>query len=51
MEYDQAIAEFPTNGLPEWVHVSFSKVHNRKEALVARKMNGVTVYEIYNGKL
>jgi len=43
LKYDQLIAEFPKNGNPEWVHVSYSK-ENRQQTLVAKKINGKTVY-------
>jgi zinc D-Ala-D-Ala carboxypeptidase len=44
MNFDQLISEFGTDNAPEWIHVSYSKVHNRKEVLRAEKINGVTVY-------
>jgi zinc D-Ala-D-Ala carboxypeptidase len=44
MNFDQVISEFGTDNAPEWIHVSYSKVHNRKEVLRAEKINGVTVY-------
>jgi hypothetical protein len=43
LKYDQLIAEFPKNGNPDWVHVSYSK-ENRQQTLVAKKINGKTVY-------
>jgi len=44
MEFDQLILEYPVNGQPSWVHVSYRKGNNRKEVLVANKVNGKTVY-------
>ena len=43
LKYDQLIAEFPKNGNPEWVHVSYTD-KNRQQTLVAKKINGKTVY-------
>ena len=45
--FDQLIWEFedPINpSMPAWVHVSYSKTHNRKQILRAVKENGVTKY-------
>lgn len=44
--FDQLIAEFPKNGNPEWVHVSYSaKGPQRKQILVAKKLSsGKTQY-------
>lgn len=48
--FDQVIAEFPVNGEPAWIHVSFTiKRTNRREALVAVKLKGKTVYLPYRG--
>ena len=45
LEFDQLIAEFINeDGVDGWVHVSYSKVKNRKQVLVAKKVNGKTVY-------
>ena len=43
LKYDQLIAEFPKNGNPQWVHVSYCKDF-RQQTLVAKKINGKTVY-------
>jgi len=43
LKYDQLIAEFPKNGNPDWVHVSYSN-KNRQQTLVAKKINNKTVY-------
>jgi hypothetical protein len=43
LKYDQLIAEFPKNGNLDWVHVSYSD-KNRQQTLVAKKINGKTVY-------
>lgn len=48
LEYDQLIAEFPKNGNPSWVHVSYkSKGKQRKQVLVAKKISGSTKYIPY----
>jgi hypothetical protein len=44
IEFDQLIWEFGSNENPEWVHVSFSSTHNRKQILRAAKEHGKTVY-------
>jgi len=46
-EFDQLIAEFPVNGEPAWVHVSYSEKGNRRQILTAKKVNGKTVYSPY----
>lgn len=48
--YDQLINEFPdTLGRPQWVHVSYNPnlKKQRGQALVAKKVNGKTVYLPY----
>jgi zinc D-Ala-D-Ala carboxypeptidase len=48
--FDQLIAEFPENGNPAWVHVSYeSSGKQRKQILVAKKIGGKTVYSSYIG--
>jgi hypothetical protein len=47
VEFSQLIAEFPVNGEPAWVHVSYSERGNKREVLVAKKVNGKTVYSPY----
>ena len=44
LEFDQLIWEFGTDANPDWVHVSYSKVKNRKQKLKAIKSNGKTSY-------
>ena len=45
VEYDQIINEYPdANGVPAWVHVSYSEGKNRKQKLKAVKVNGKTKY-------
>jgi hypothetical protein len=39
IEFDQCIQEFDT-----WIHISFNKGNNRKQALRAIKRNGQTVF-------
>jgi hypothetical protein len=44
--FDQLIWELGTDKNPSWVHVSFSKTHNRKQVLKAKKNQlGKTFYE------
>lgn len=48
--YDQLINEFPdAKGRPQWVHVSYNPMlkKQRGQALVAKKVNGKTVYLPY----
>ena len=45
LEFDQLIWEFGTDKNPEWIHVSYSSVKNRKKILKAVKVNGRTHYE------
>lgn len=48
LNFDQLIAEFPKNGVIDWVHVSYKANGNqRKEILVAKKVKGKTVYLPY----
>lgn len=47
VEFDQLISEFPVNGEPAWVHVSYSEMGNRGQILVASKVKGKTVYTPY----
>lgn len=50
LEFDQLIAEYPKKGEPAWVHVSYTgKRTLRKEALIAVKKGGNTVYLPYIG--
>lgn len=46
LKYDQLILEFYEEGVPNsgWVHVSYSELHNRGEALIATKENGRVKY-------
>jgi len=48
LNFDQLIAEFPVGGNPAWVHVSYESTgKQRKQILVARKVNGATKYTPY----
>ena len=48
IKFDQLIAEFPRNGNPEWIHVSYdSSGKQRNQILVAKKVKGKTVYSHY----
>lgn len=44
VEFDQLIAEFPSNGKASWFHISYRKGRLRKDVLVAVKRKGKTVY-------
>lgn len=48
IEFDQLIWEFGTKANPDWVHVSFvapGKGVNRKQVLIAKKIDGKTTYQ------
>jgi hypothetical protein len=45
LDFDQLIEEFPENGNPSWVHVSYVKTGNRKQKLRAVRVGGKTVYQ------
>jgi len=45
--FDQILAEFPVNGEPAWVHISYSERGNRGQILTATKVKGKTVYSPY----
>jgi len=45
LEFDQLIWEMGDSKNPDWVHVSFSDTHNRKQILKGIKINGKTHYE------
>jgi zinc D-Ala-D-Ala carboxypeptidase len=46
--FDQLILEMPnTQGIPQWVHVSFSKKSNRKQVLICQVVNGKKQYVNY----
>jgi hypothetical protein len=48
LNFDQMIWEFGTDTNPDWVHVSFSASKpQRKQILVAKKVNGKTTYTPY----
>ena len=47
VEFDQMINEFPVNGEPAWVHISYSERGNRGQILTATKVKGKTVYSPY----
>jgi len=48
LNFDQIIWEFGTDTNPDWVHVSFSASKpQRKQMLVAKKVNGKTTYTPY----
>jgi hypothetical protein len=43
--FDQLIWEFGDDSNPDWVHVSYSSIKNRKQCLRAKKVKGKTIYE------
>lgn len=48
VNFDQMIAEFPINGNPAWVHVSYESTgKQRKQILVAKKVGSATKYISY----
>lgn len=47
LDFDQMIWEFGDNNKPDWVHVSYNGVKNRKQVLRALKVNNKTVYAPY----
>lgn len=50
LDYDQLIFEFPKNGDPKWIHVSYRPDgKNRKMDLIATKIDGKTKYLPYEG--
>lgn len=52
LKFDQMIAEFPVNGHPQWIHISYTtKRPLRQQVLVAVSRNGKTSYQPYNGNI
>lgn len=49
LEFDQLIAEFPIDGQPRWLHVSYNEGNNRGRIMVAIKENRRTKYVLYEG--
>jgi len=49
LEFDQLIAEFPNNGKPRWLHISYNEGANRNRILIATKINKKTTYLPYIG--
>jgi len=48
VNFDQMIAEFPVDGNPAWVHVSYESTgKQRKQILVAKKVGSATKYIPY----
>ena len=45
--FDQLIWEYGDDSNPNWVHVSYSKTHNRKSVLKAYRENGKVKYKKY----
>jgi D-alanyl-D-alanine dipeptidase len=44
LDFDQLIWEFGSDSNPDWVHVSYTKVGNRKQKLKAVRSGGKTTY-------
>jgi len=44
LEFDQLIWEFGDENQPDWVHVSYNKVVNRRQILRSLKQNYKTIY-------
>jgi len=49
LDFDQLIAEFPVDGAPSWLHVSYNEGKNRGKIMIATKVKGKTEYILYNG--
>ena len=49
LEYDKLIAEFPEDGQPRWVHMSYRDGDNRGIAMIAIKVKKKTKYVLYDG--
>ena len=47
LDFNQLIWEFGTDKNPEWVHVSYSRLHNKKKVIKATKVKGKTIYTIF----
>ena len=50
-DFDQIIWEFGTLEEPDWVHISYSKTHNRKQILRASKIGKRTAYVPWQKKI
>lgn len=47
LDFDQVISEYPTDGEPRWIHVSYkSKKDNRKQALEIKRKGRYFTYNI-----
>nr|DAK56640.1 MAG TPA: peptidase [Bacteriophage sp.] len=47
LPFDQLIWEYGNDANPDWIHVSYSEIRNRKQVLRAVKSGGRTVYLPY----
>jgi zinc D-Ala-D-Ala carboxypeptidase len=47
LDFNQLIWEFGTDKNPEWVHVSYSRLNNKKKVIKATKVKGKTIYTIF----
>ncbi len=51
LNFDQMIIEYPKNGHPQWVHISYvSEFQNRNRILVAKRIKGKTKYLVWDGQ-
>lgn len=50
-QFDQIIWEFGTLDEPDWIHISYSKTHNRKQILRATKIGKRTAYVPWQKKI
>ena len=50
LDFDQLIWEFGDKRQPQWIHVSYKGLKNRRQVLVAYRDNGRTVYDIYENR-
>jgi zinc D-Ala-D-Ala carboxypeptidase len=47
LEFDQLIVEFPIDGKPSWIHVSYNYNKNRGHILISTKRDNKTIYLPY----
>jgi hypothetical protein len=49
LKFKQLICEYPINGVPGWVHVSYDSNNLKNEILICTKKNGKAHYLPYKG--
>lgn len=47
LKFDQLIWEHGSDVEPQWVHVSYRKIGNRQQVLKCRRVNGKSIYTVY----